>query len=78
MAAVDIENMDFDVEISEESDLHIVLASLDESLEILMTVEDVNTKEYENFDTKLQLQQKAALNLLENIFFSKKKLIKHV
>ena len=74
MAAVDIENMDFDVEISEESDLHIVLASLDESLEILMTVEDVNTKEYENLDTKLQLQQKAALNLIENIFFSKKKI----
>ena len=74
MAAVDIENMDFDVEISEESDLHIVLASLDESLEILMTVEDVNTKEYENLDTKLQLQQKDALNLLENIFFSKKKI----
>ena len=74
MAAVDIENMDFDVEISEESDLHIVLASLDESLEILMTVEDVNTKEYENLDTKLQLQQKAALNLLENIFCSKKKI----
>ena len=74
MAAVDIENMDFDVEISEESDLHIVLASLDESLEILMTVEDVNTKEYESLDTKLQLQQKAALTLLENIFFSKKKI----
>ena len=74
MAAVDIENMDFDVEISEESDLHIVLAGLDESLEILMTEEDVNTKEYENLDTKLQLQQKAALNLLENIFFSKKKI----
>ena len=54
MAAVDIENMDFDVEISEESDLHIVLAGLDESLEILMTEEDVNTKEYENLDTKLQ------------------------
>ena len=74
MAAVDIENMDFDVEISEESDLHIVLAGLDESLEILMTEEDVNTKEYENLDTKLQLQQKVALNLLENIFFSKKKI----
>ena len=74
MAAVDIENMDFDVEISEESDLHIVLAGLDESLEILKTEEDVNTKEYENLDTKLQLQQKAALNLLENIFFSKKKI----
>ena len=39
-----------------------------------MTVEDVNTKEYENLDTKLQLQQKAALNLLENIFLSKKKI----
>ena len=48
MAAVDIENISFDVEISEESDLDIVLASVDESLKIVMTEEDVNTEEFEN------------------------------
>ena len=37
MAEVDIENIDFAVEISEESDLDIVLAIIDESLEIVMT-----------------------------------------
>ena len=37
---------DFDVEISEESDLDIVSASIDESLEIVVTEEDVNTEEY--------------------------------
>ena len=47
MPAVDIENIDFDVEISEESDLDIVLASIDESFETVMTEEDVNTEEYE-------------------------------
>ena len=47
MPAVDIENINFDVEISEESDLDIVLASIDESLETVMTEEDVNTEEYE-------------------------------
>ena len=36
MATVDIENMDFDVEISEESDF----------LEIVVTEKDVNTEEY--------------------------------
>ena len=36
MATVDIENMDFDIEISEESDL----------LEIVVTEKDVNTEEY--------------------------------
>ena len=50
MAAVDIENIDFDVEISEKSDLDIVLANIDERLEIVMTEEDVNTGEYENLD----------------------------
>ena len=50
MAAVDIENISFDVEISEESDLDIVLASIDESLKIVMTEEDVNTEEFENLD----------------------------
>ena len=50
MALVDIENIDFDVEISKESDLGIVLASIDESLEIVMREEDVNTEEYENLD----------------------------
>ena len=50
MAAVDIENISFDVEISEESDLDIVLASVDESLKIVMTEEDVNTEEFENLD----------------------------
>ena len=37
MAAVDIETMDFDVEISAESDLDIVLESIDERLEIVVT-----------------------------------------
>ena len=46
MAAVDIENIDFDLEISEESDLDLVLVSIDESLEIVATEEDVNTEEY--------------------------------
>ena len=50
MAAVDIENISFVVEISEESDLDIVLASIDESLKIVMTEEDVNTEEFENLD----------------------------
>ena len=50
MAAVDMENIDFDVEISEESDLDIVLGSIDESLEIVMTEKDVYTEEYENVD----------------------------
>ena len=50
MAAVDIENISFDVEISEGSDLDIVLASIDESLKIVMTEEDVNTEEFENLD----------------------------
>ena len=50
MAAVDKENIDFDVEISEENDLDIVLASTDKSLETVMTEEDVNTEEYENLD----------------------------
>ena len=42
--------INFDLEISEESDLGIVLASIDESLEIVMTEEDVNPEEYENLD----------------------------
>ena len=46
ISAIDIENIDFDVEISEESDLDIVSASIDESLEIVVTEEDVNTEEY--------------------------------
>ena len=50
MSAVNIENINFDLEISEESDLDIVLASIDESLEIVMTEEDVNPEEYENLD----------------------------
>ena len=51
MAAVDIENINyFDVEISEESDLDVVLASIDESLEVVVTEEDVNTGEYEILD----------------------------
>ena len=50
MATVDVENIDFDVEISEESDLDIVLASIDESLEIIVTEEDVNTEENEILD----------------------------
>ena len=44
--------INFDLEISEESDLDIVLASIDESLEIVMTEEDVNPEEYENLDCK--------------------------
>ena len=48
MAAVDVENFDFDVEISEEINLDIVLSSKDESLENIMTEEDMNTGEYEN------------------------------
>ena len=40
MATVDIENMDFDIEISEESDL----------LEIVLTEKDVNTEEYKILD----------------------------
>ena len=36
--------------ISEESDLGIVLASIDESLGIVVTEEDVNTEEYEKLD----------------------------
>ena len=50
MAAVDVESIDFDVEISEESDLDIVLASIDESLEIVVIEEDVNTEEYDILD----------------------------
>ena len=50
MAAVDIENIDFDVEISEESDLDIALASKDESLEIIVTEIDVNIEENETLD----------------------------
>ena len=50
MAAVDVESIDFDVEISEESDLDIVLPSIDESLEIVVTEEDVNTEEYDILD----------------------------
>ena len=44
MASADIENIDFDVEIYEESDLDIVLASIDKSLEIVVSEEDVNTE----------------------------------
>ena len=55
MAEVDMKNINFDVEISEESDLDIVLASIDESLEIVMTEEDVNTEEYENLDHILDI-----------------------
>ena len=47
MATADVENIDFDVEISEESDLDIVLAIIDESFEIIVTEEDVNTEENE-------------------------------
>ena len=50
MAAVDVESIDFDVEISEEIDLDIVLAIIDESLEIIVTEEDVNTEEYDILD----------------------------
>ena len=50
MSAVNVENINFDLEISEESDLDIVLASIDESLEIVMTEEDVNPEKYENLD----------------------------
>ena len=46
--------INFDLEISEESDLDIVLASIDESLEI-MTEEDVNPEEYENLDCILDI-----------------------
>ena len=55
MAEVDMKNINFDVEISEESDLDIVLASIDEGLEIVMTEEDVNTEEYENLDHILDI-----------------------
>ena len=50
MAAVDIENIDFDVEISEENDLDIVLGSIDGSLKIIVTGEYVNTEENKNLD----------------------------
>ena len=50
MDAADTENIAFDVVISEESDLDIVLASIDESLEIYVTEKDVNNEEYENLD----------------------------
>ena len=46
--------INFDLEISEESDLDIVLASIDESLEI-MTEEDVIPEEYENLDCILDI-----------------------
>ena len=46
MVAVNIENMDFDVEISEENDLNIVLVSIDERLEIAVIEIDVNTEKY--------------------------------
>ena len=49
MAAVDTANINFDVEISEKSDLDIDLASINESCKIV-TEEDVNTEEYENLD----------------------------
>ena len=52
MAAVNIENIDFDVEISEENDLDIVLGSIDGSLEIIVTGEYVNTEENKNLDRK--------------------------
>ena len=55
MAEVDMKNINFDVEISEESDLDIVLASIDESLKIIMTEEDVNSEEYENLDHILDI-----------------------
>ena len=50
MAAVDIKKINSDVEISEESDLDIALASKDESLEIIVTEIDVNIKENETVD----------------------------
>ena len=50
MATVDVENINFDVEISEESDLDIVLASIDERLDIFVTEEYVNTEENEILD----------------------------
>ena len=50
MAAVDIENIDFDVKSSEESDLDIVLVNIDENFEIVETEGDVNTEEYEILD----------------------------
>ena len=55
MAEVDMKNINFDVEISEESDLDIVLASIDESLKMIMTEEDVNSEEYENLDHILDI-----------------------
>ena len=55
MAEVDMKNINFDVEISEESDLDIALASIDESLKIIMTEEDVNSEEYENLDHILDI-----------------------
>ena len=55
MAEVDMKNINFDVEISEESDLDIVLASIDESLKIIMTEKDVNSEEYENLDHILDI-----------------------
>ena len=50
MAAVDIGNINFDVDISEESDLNIAFASINESLEIVVAEEDVNTEEYKILD----------------------------
>ena len=67
MAAVDIENIDFDVEISEKSDQDIVLANRDESLEIVMTEGDVNTEEYEN----LSEHQRFNSDLIYTLFMSK-------
>ena len=55
MAEVDMKNINFDVKISEESDLDIVLASIDESLKIIMTEKDVNSEEYENLDHILDI-----------------------
>ena len=55
MAEVDMKNINFDVEISEESDLDIVLASIDESRKIIMTEKDVNSEEYENLDHILDI-----------------------
>ena len=55
MAEADMKNINFDVEISEESDLDIVLASIDESLKIIMTEKDVNSEEYENLDHILDI-----------------------
>ena len=50
MAAVDIGNINFDVDISEESDLDIAFASINESLEIVVAEENVNTEEYKILD----------------------------